>query len=208
MCLYLAQAGLLSIDEDHAARDGLLSYLNQFRGARTVGAHMLLAELLVHYQIPEDYRAFTKYIGRTIRGLLAGQRGGEISQVISDPETSERYYLVDAAAASLGISTRRLYELVQCGTARIATVRGRGQTYQAIPQDELARLGRVYAVKRVRRDLIRWLARTKQIKRSSARRQIERAEKRGQTIEAIVKEYPEFRQQGVEAEDGRPEESW
>jgi hypothetical protein len=140
MLLYLAQAGLMSIDEDHAARDGLLSYLDRFRGARTVGAHVLLAELLAHYQIPEDYRAFTKYIRRTIRGLLAEQRGGEISQVIEDPDTSKSYYPVDAAAASLGISTRRLYELVKRGTARIATVRVGGQTYRAIPYDELARL--------------------------------------------------------------------
>jgi hypothetical protein len=208
MLLYLAQAGLMSIDEDHAAREGLLSYLDRFRGARTVGAHVLLAELLAHYQIPEDYRAFTKYIRRTIRGLLAEQRGREISQVIRDPDTSESYYFVDNAAASLGISKRRLYELVTIGTARIAAVRVGQQTYQAIPHDELARLERVYAVKRVRRDLIGWLARTKQITLASARRQVERAEKRGHTIEAIVKEYPEFRQQWCEAGDGMPEESW
>jgi hypothetical protein len=207
MCLYLAQAGLMLIDEDHAARDGLLSYLDRFRGARTVGAHMLLAKLLAHYQIPEDYRAFTKYIRRTIRGLLAEQRGGEISQVIRDPDTSESYYLVDAAAASLGISTRRLYELVERGTARIATVRVGGRSYRAIPQDELARLERVYAVKRLRQAFIGWLARTKQIKPASARRQIERAERRGRTIEAIVKEYPKFRQQEFEAGEDMLEES-
>jgi hypothetical protein len=208
MLLYLAQAGLMSIDEDHAARGGLLSYLDRFRGARPVGAHMLLAELLAHDQIPEDYRAFTKCVRRTIRGLLAQQRGQGISQPIRDPETSERYYFMDDAAASLGISRRRLYELVKRGTARIATVRVGRQTYQAIPHDELARLERVSAVRHVRRGLIGWLARTKRIKLPSARRQVERAEQRGQTIEAIVKEYPEFLQQCFEAGDGMPKESW
>jgi hypothetical protein len=208
MLLYLTQAGLVSIDEDHFARDELLSYLDRFRGARTVGAYVLLAELLAHYQIPEDYRAFTKYIGRTIRGLLAEQRGQGISQVIRDPDMSESYYFVDNAAASLGISKRRLYELVKSGTARIATVRLGGQTYRAIPHDELARLERVYAAKRLRQALIHWLARTTHTKPASARRQIERAEQRGQTIEAIVKKYPEFLQQCFETGDGMPGESW
>jgi hypothetical protein len=193
MLLYLTQEGLVSVDEDQTVREWLLAYLGRFRGAREVGAHRILGELLAHYRMPEDYRAFTKYVKRTIRGLMAEEGHTPPPDVLQDPDTAECYYPVPAAAMRLGISPRRLYELIKSGRARIAEVRSGQETYRAIPRDELSRLEDWYARRHVRQQFIRWLARTRHIQLASARRDVERAEKRGYSLEDLVRRFPEFR---------------
>jgi len=77
LCIYLVQEEFVSLEEGGDVQAFLYGYLRQFKGAMQVGIPYALAELLAHYQIPEDYRAVRKYVAKTIRGLLANQRRQE-----------------------------------------------------------------------------------------------------------------------------------
>jgi hypothetical protein len=225
-CIYLLQEELIHVDEDHSVREFLCAYVRKFQGARRLGVEYVLWEMLTRYQIPEDYRALRKYMGKTIRGLVANQqrqessdftltraaaqtvdlsnrhehdadslddseeqvhshRPGQRQPVRLEPSNSPDFEMIPAAAASLGIPVRSLYALVEQGKVRTETVIHGSRPYLMIPDAEMERLKGWLAQKQLRKVLIEGLAASAGITEASARRWVERQEKKGLRIEEI-----------------------
>jgi hypothetical protein len=183
--LYLVQAGLISLDEDQSVQHFLLSYLSKFKGAVQVGAGSVLAEILTSYRLPEEYRAWRKYVSKTIRGLVATEKRQERSYVISDPTGTEEHLMVPAVADRLGMPTRSLYHLVKQGAVRAKEVTVEGRRYQTIPDAEIARLEQLQGQKRLRKARIAAWAEKQGIPPASARRWVERQEKKGRELKEM-----------------------
>lgn len=179
VCLYLVQNTFVSLEENQSVWNCLRSYLERFKGAKQVGAAAVLAELHAHYQLPEDYRAWALYVSKTSRGLAATEKRQERSYVISDPAGTKQHFMVPAVANRLGMPTRSLYHLVAQGAVHTKEVTAGGRRYQTIPDTEIERLEREWQRKRLRKVLIAAWAVKQGIPPASARRWVERQEKKG-----------------------------
>jgi hypothetical protein len=119
--LYLVQEKLVSLEDDQIILESLLSYLGSLQEQRKLDPEMVLAEILKHYQFPEDYRALRLYLSKTIKGLAAIEEKQQWDYVIRDSTGKERL-MIRAAAERLGMSRRSLYYLVQQGKVSIEKI--------------------------------------------------------------------------------------
>lgn len=186
VALYLVQEKLISLDDDQGVRDFLLSYLGRrFKGTKQVGEAAILAEILGHYQIPEDYRAWRKYVRRTIQGLAAKEKQQERTYVIADPSGTEKHFMIPAVADRLGMPRRSLYHRVKQGAVRTEEVTVGGRQYQTIPHAEIDRLEQEQHQQQLRKALIAAWAKKQKISPTSARRWVERQEEKGRGLQEM-----------------------
>ena len=74
VCLYLIQARVINLDDDEKAKTFICSYLGSFKGAKEVNILSVLGKLLENYRFPEDYRAFRKYVAKTIHWMASQEK--------------------------------------------------------------------------------------------------------------------------------------
>jgi hypothetical protein len=200
LCIYLVQEAFVKLDENRGVLEFLETYLHQFNGATQIGIHFALAEILAHYQIPQDYRAVRKYVAKTITGLRANQRRREgwgtpqprdavpaedLAQSDCPDATFPGALMIPEAAAELGISVRSLYDYQKRGKVRTEEVVIGSRRFLGIPMDEIARLKASCVRKHVRKVLIEARAARTGSQKASARRWVERQETLGLGLEAI-----------------------
>lgn len=174
VCLYLVQKQLVSIDDDPIVRDFLLSYLKGFKGTNQVGVHRVLEYLRRHYQIPEDYRAFRKYIASVIKGL----KKEDEDQYQTGEEASVR-----KVAVQTGISERTIYHLV--GEGKVRAVQRDGQT-RLTPEGL--------------EDLRKWRANRQRIEVDKERAQL-LVEYKGISFESAMRKFRRWRRNDLEEKD-------
>src|SRR5262249_54814275 len=144
---------LVSLEDDQIVWKFLLSYLlSSFKGVKKVEPEMVLAKILAHYQFPEDYRAWRKYLRRMIDGLAA-EEGPDHSYVLHDLNGKE-WPMIRAVADRLKMPRRTLYSLVNRGKVHAEKFpAGRG-AYLVIPDNEVERLEQGQMTKGLRKALI------------------------------------------------------
>ena len=202
LCLYLVQEGLVSLNTDPPLWEFLLSYLQTFRGVETLEAPNVLGDLIARYRIPEDGRAWCKYVADTIKHLVKNPERSTYSYVIPDPTSpTGLQYMIPAAADRVEMSHRRLYQLVEAGEVRTETVSVDGKQYQIVPLDEIDQLQTRRTQKRGRQVLIARWADARGISTKSARTWVTRQERQGLSREAICQKIRDTLQQHQQGSD-------
>ena len=214
LLVYLVQEGLVNFDEDRTVQQFLLAYVGKFKKAKQVGVGSVLAHLLGtyvfpkrsrmfkrsksidpqavqalrRYTLPEDYRAFPKYIKRTIEGLLKDEKKQDRSSLIADPIDPDGHLLIPTAANQVGISDRWLYDLVRKGKVRAEEVSIEHKRYLAIHPTEMARLAGLRQYTQNRKLLIECYSEKRGISIASARRWVERQEREGIGLQEMLEQ--------------------
>jgi transposase len=183
MSLYLIQAGLISLDEDQDVQQFLLSYLSGFRRAAQVGAASVLAEILTHYRLPEDYRAWRKYVGKTIKGLVATQKRQDRTIGVSVRRIGP--LMIPEVAGRVGLSRETLYRQVRRGQVRAEKVNVGTVSYLALSDTEVEQLKKEQEQKQLRKALIAAWANKQGISKHSARQWVRRQERQGLGIKEM-----------------------
>ena len=178
LLVYLAQKDLIDFDSDQESRDWMIAYLNNYRVVRSekVNAISVLAELLRSFIVPLDYRAFRKYVAKTAYGL---SRLNTAPLTFSDD--GELEMMVPEVAQSVGLSKRRIYELIKNRSNAINNI-----GMKVMPAVDVLSLKKQTKQKKLRQELIGKLAERKQINRSSAWRWIRRQEQAGLSLMEIL----------------------
>jgi hypothetical protein len=142
--LYLLQKELVSLDEDTEVKDFLWAYVGKFHHVEEVGVGFVIHELMKRYSTPQDYRAFVKFIRKTIYGLWVTQFSKEypdhqLAALGSPREMAHRpgESTVCETAHQLGISQRTLYDRIQKG--RLPVVRREKQLRISSEEQEVLR---------------------------------------------------------------------
>jgi hypothetical protein len=105
--------------------------------------------------------------------------------VMRVPSTNPGLQTIATAAASVGMSVRGLYRLVNTGKVQTEPVTYGRKQYLMISAEEIHRLQEARAQQQWRKDLIEGLSATAGIAKGSARRWVERQEAQGLDREAI-----------------------
>jgi hypothetical protein len=185
VALCLVKEKLCSIDDDVILRKVLLDYLGKFKGATEVGEMWLLERILCSYRLSEDYRAFKRYVARTIRGLRIEVKRSDIPYVIVNQTTGTTRLMIPRVAEIVGVSRRTLYRKVREGKVRAERIFVGTEQYLTMPDAEITHLEQDQMTKRLRKALIAACAAKRDISELSARRWIARLEAKGSSLADI-----------------------
>ena len=180
--------------------------------AGKVNSRELLSALVLNLLTPKDYRSFRKYVKKTAYGLKIEKHRQQLyaldpdfrpadSGVYDDEplaikelrrakalrdldEDASEGVGIGQAAQTLGLSERRLYELIQKGKIKTHTFSA-GKAVKIFNED-VQRFAENLKTKRQRRKLIDLLAEREQIQHDSASRWVRRQEEKGLTFKQIL----------------------
>ena len=168
----------------------LKQYFEKYRQARDIGGDSILWHHVHFFRSAESYRAFRKYVARTVGGLVAKDRAKTPSLFLAVASNTGPYTrtktnpTVSEAADEVGLKAWRLYKLIKQG--ELKAERLPASKLLTIPRRALDALKAEQRKKRDRQELVKYYAQKKCVSKDSARRWIERVEKRGETFKEIA----------------------
>jgi hypothetical protein len=194
LCLYLVQkeSGMLLLDEHPDIYGYLTRFLRGVQGADEAILDKTVVTLLNAYHIPEDSRAFHKYVKKTMTGHIVNTRKEEQPQVIDTYVDTKDSCTVHEASAYLDISKSTLYDYIR--TEKIQT-QNQPAGLLMLSAQEIERLKTAWERKQQRRDMITLWSERRGCSLESAERWMQRQEKAGLDAKAICQKVCQERQE-------------
>ena len=184
LCIYLLQEELINLDMDRGVQTFLKSYFSRYAGAKKVGEMVVVEKIRHTYQIPEHYKAFRIYVKRTISGTLADRERLGMSSPLGDRQEMT----ISRAAYEVGISRSKMYDLVKRGKVNTDKTYKKRVSFQTVPDPEIERLKQSQDQRQKLKMLIDGYAALKGVSEASARRWVQRQEKKGLGLEEIIEQ--------------------